>query len=135
MQALTLCTRSYQKELMELLEQNTDYVIVKQEQKGPYLSIEFLYPMFDAAGFAAFLEQIIQRENTVVRSSPKLAGRMSQLIHPSVRIQTERDLLQFIKENRELNLEGYARFRMWEYTYHLHILLYSIVKKMKPPIL
>lgn len=135
MQSLTIYTHNYQKELTALLEQNADYVIVKREKRGQFTAIELLYPVFDASGFATLLEQIIMRENTIVRRSPKLAGCMPRLMHPSVRRQAEQELLQFIKENRELNLEGYTRFRMWEYTYHLHILLYSIVKKLKLPVL
>ena len=73
---------------------------------------------------------VAMEENPVYRHSPKLRDIALGLINSDLHKQEQEKLKQFIKSNKDFNIEGYVIFRMEEHHKKLDMMLYSIMKKI-----
>jgi len=77
------------------------------------------------------LQHITMMANPVYRHSPTLRDLAEGLRNTDVHIYELERLKIFVRQNNELNLEGYLTFRMEAYCAKLDAMLYTIVKKIR----
>jgi len=132
MKRITLHTLHYKHELAEFAEDITKKEICTvQSTKNGTL---FIWEISKAAAFVNMLLFLLQnialQENPIFKHSKKLKNLTEGLQNTDIHnIETEK-LTEYIKSNKELNLEGYATFRMAEYKGKLDSMLYGIIKKI-----
>jgi hypothetical protein len=96
--------------------------------------ISFAYDESKARHILHMLETIIIDENPVIKNSRKLCTIIRDLVFKDVEGELISALNQFVGENGNLIIEGYIKFRLWEYSYAVNVTLYSIVKKLNLPV-
>jgi hypothetical protein len=133
MKTLTLYTYSYETALQAFAAEaaGAGRLLVKNEGRREglfYLCCAYAPEALENIIF--LLEHITVQENPIYRYSVKLQNLAQDLRGTSVHDENKRRLFQYLKHNREINLEGYAAFRMADYRDKLDMMTYSLVKKM-----
>ena len=77
------------------------------------------------------LEWIVVHNNPIYCHSDKLQRMALELRSHAVHARNRRMLAQYLQTNDNLYLEGYARFRMYDYSQQLDTLMFRIVKHLK----
>jgi len=126
MRTLTIHTDAY---LRELDVATSGFIRrVKQPEQG---CIKLYFEAFDATGFYSFLDWAAFQENAALKNELKLADLTRKFISQDVERHNIECLLDYVKNNRYLNVEGYIHFRMAEYNNYLNCLLYAIIKRTR----
>ncbi len=76
------------------------------------------------------MKNIVIKENIIVKNNAKLFSAVQRVVSKISGAQTENEITEFINKNDTINLEGYIKFRMVEYSYAVNIALYTIVKEL-----
>ena len=76
------------------------------------------------------LHKIALAQNPVYRHSPKLRDLADGILNTDTFARALAQLKAFLKSSKEINLEGYATFRMEAYRAKLDMMLYTIMKKI-----
>ena len=80
---------------------------------------------------ATLLERIVILSHPVYGHSPKLIDMAANLRQQEIHKTNVTELMDFLKENDRLHLEGYVAFRMAEYRSKLDMMMYCLIKKLK----
>jgi len=132
MKRITLNTLRYKPELSCFAENAAAQNIctAQQAKNGILLIWETSKTSVLVALLLHLLQYIAVQENPIFKYSKKLQQLTTDLQHTDIHnIETEK-LTEYIKSNKELNLEGYVAFRMAEYKGKLDSMLYSVIKKI-----
>lgn len=129
MKRTIIYTSKYKTELAQFAQSAT-FCTVKNFQTHT----QFLWENSATQSFAQSLMHLLHRitiaENLVYRYSPKLRDLASGLLGTDIHTQALAELIIFLKANKEINLDGYAAFRMEEYRAKLDMILYTVIKKI-----
>ena len=127
MTLITISTKKYMNELLELLGNNTsDYYKIGEEFffTLPYCAFKDIisYEQLENA-----LEDIVLQNNDAVGESA--LQLMKKAIFKQHRKSILYDIASIIECKGELNIDGYINFKMQEYALEMDRMLYSAVKK------
>jgi len=122
-------TSKYKTELAQFAQSAT-FCTVKNFQTHTQLIWENSTAPIFAQTLMHLLHKIIMAENPVFRYSPKLRNLANGILGTETHTQALAELTAFLKANKEINLDGYAAFRMEEYRAKLDMMLYTIMKKI-----
>jgi len=132
MKRLTIHTHNYKNELINFIKNLTQNNLCNISIATSYaVKLTYTNSKDFIATLLSLLYTIAMQENPVYRYSPKLKNLAASLQNPELHNTELKRLENFIKSNKELNLEGYVTFRMENYSAKLDMILYEIIKKIK----
>ena len=136
MKQLTIITSLHSQQLKDFA-QNAEALgqlsLNKTGWIGKQFSINFQHnsSQYFVEGIINLLTNIAINENPIYKNSPKLQNMAHDLRSTGVYVNLQKALIHFLKQNRNLHLEGYVNFRMSEYREKLDMMSYSLIKKIK----
>jgi len=122
-------TSKYKTELAQFAQSATFCTVKNFQTHTQFIWENSATPIF-AHSLMHLLHIISMAENPVYRYSPKLRDLANGLLDTDTYTQALAELASFLKANKEINLDGYATFRMEEYRAKLDMMLYTIMKKI-----
>ena len=137
MKKLVIKTQLYNRQLEGFAARFTrdcEFVCRFSNWHGGIFTINCIYdPTQDSFlnELVTLLTDIALYENPVFRHSSKLQDMAKDLKDTEVYDSLRESLGIYIKQNSNLNLEGYINFRMSKYREKLDMMSYSLIKKMK----
>ena len=124
---MLITTHGYQAALQAIAAGNWDDT-VPPVSDGEYGELSFDKP--DAEALTRLLEWMVVLNHEVYRHSDKLMQLALDLRAQKVHTETRRALARHMQTAEELYLEGYARFRLYDYAQRLDAMMFRIVKNL-----
>ena len=131
MRLLTILAEHHEKLIRKFIE-GASVTVRGHGFFGQFFYIRCLYDPREhqfADAFAYFLEDIVLNENPVYSRLPKLRDAADKLRRTNT--GTKEHLRRYLRQHKELNVEGYAAFRMDEFKHRLDMLMIGLIKRLK----
>ena len=121
---ITIYTQDYRHALEDLFAVSYDPSRKLTQARCPLNAL-------DLEALARLLERIVILRHPIYGHSPKLIEMALELKPQAIQQANVKELEQYFSENTTLYLEGYAAFRMSDFSNKLDMMMYRIIKKMK----
>jgi len=135
MKQLNICTSKYENELRDFAAKAAaaGTIAIKRSKTNELFELECVCMNYKAlpGALTGLLMDIAEAENAVYRHSPKLREMARDVRNSPIHEREVGRMRAFLAENKALNLEGYATFRLGEYRDKLDMMIYTLVKKIK----
>jgi hypothetical protein len=132
---LTISTERYEKIVWAYLNgaDAQQWIITSAVRSGRHNFFRLLYAPGGrfADTLAALLEEAAAMENPVYRHSPQLLNVARDMRSAPIHAEDTKQLVEFLKINSTINIEGYVAFRMSEYSYRLDLTTYGLIKRLQ----
>jgi len=129
MPRITLHTSNYRHELINFAQELKKRKLCAIKNEATLVWESYLTNQINKE-ILHFLQYVAMMANPVYRHSPTLQDLAEGLRNTDVHTYELEELENFLRKNKELNLEGYVTFRMEAYRIKLDEMLYTIVKKI-----
>ena len=122
MQTITISTRVFSDELNAWVSSHMN----KYESENGNFKVA--YEDIDKNKLVDLLNMLIIQKNPAVGDSVHIRGHIMDSLNKYKETVAE-ELMNYLCECHELNLEGYIKFRLWEYSLAIDNMLYALAKK------
>ena len=126
---LTISTKKYMSELMDWIKYN-DYTHCIESCEGES-GVSFVTLNGDGYvcdSIVCLFESIMLEQNQIAKTHERLRDVLSSIVFAPVRKEISRIVKRYISEHDHINLEGFVRFRLGEYTHKVDLVLYAAIK-------
>jgi len=126
MSKLSIHTKIYTKELADWLEENRVKNKIYSEHDN---LVEIECDEKVKRSLCILFEEIVLNKNPITKGYKSIYRDVRKLVFIPHRENIYNELVEFLESNNSLNLEGYTKFRMDEYSHLVNLVLYDAVRK------
>lgn len=124
-----LYTENYKKELEDWLVKETGNIFIDKGIINNLNCFTVDFNDFSLSSFSDLLKKIVLMDNPITKNSSKLREIVTSKGFSNFEKKVVDDMNAHFLNNNNLNLDGYIKFCLKDYAYHINTVLYYIVKK------